>query len=132
MPSTSPCLASAWVSAPTIAAAGRAASAMALARPIERLGSMNNPKAASLIALAAHDIPQVFPREALAQAAASVGFRNLHLDPINREITLTVEGMKLDFGGIAKGYAVDRALAALRARYKVEINKAALEDTRER
>ncbi|MCC7166313.1 MAG: ribonuclease R [Rhodospirillales bacterium] len=40
-----------------------------LARPIERLGSTASPKAASLIALAAHDIPQVFPEEALAQAA---------------------------------------------------------------
>jgi ribonuclease R len=40
-----------------------------LARPVERLGSTANPKAASLIALATHDIPQVFPQEALAQAA---------------------------------------------------------------
>ncbi|MBI4970158.1 MAG: ribonuclease R [Rhodospirillales bacterium] len=40
-----------------------------LARPIERLGSTASPKAASLIALASHDIPQVFPEDALAQAA---------------------------------------------------------------
>jgi ribonuclease R len=38
------------------------------ARVIERLGSMNEPKAVSLIAIHAHGIPTEFPREALDEA----------------------------------------------------------------
>ncbi len=36
-----------------------------------------------------------------------------HLDPIRRHVTLPI-GIKLDFGGIAKGMAVDAALERLR------------------
>jgi ribonuclease R len=38
------------------------------ARIVERLGSMNEPKAVSLIAIHAHGIPTEFPREAIAEA----------------------------------------------------------------
>jgi thiamine biosynthesis lipoprotein len=38
------------------------------------------------------------------------------MDPSSRGIELTKRGMQLDFGGIAKGYANDEALALLRAR----------------
>jgi ribonuclease R len=38
------------------------------ARIVERLGSMNEPKAVSLIAIHAHGIPTEFPREAVAEA----------------------------------------------------------------
>jgi len=38
------------------------------ARIVERLGSMNEPKAVSLIAIHAHGIPTDFPREAIAEA----------------------------------------------------------------
>jgi ribonuclease R len=41
------------------------------ARVIERLGSMNEPKAVSLIAIHAHGIPTEFPKEALDEAARS-------------------------------------------------------------
>jgi ribonuclease R len=41
------------------------------ARVVERLGSMNEPKAVSLIAIHAHDIPTDFPSEVIAQAAAA-------------------------------------------------------------
>ena len=44
---------------------------------------------------------------------ARVGFRRVHLDARARSVTLD-PGTALDLGGIAKGYAVDRALAALR------------------
>jgi FAD:protein FMN transferase len=42
-----------------------------------------------------------------------VGTAHVHLDPATREVRLD-PGTRLDLGGIAKGYAVDLALAALR------------------
>jgi ribonuclease R len=44
------------------------ASGLPRARVIERLGSMNEPKAVSLIAIHAHGIPTEFPREALEES----------------------------------------------------------------
>lgn len=44
---------------------------------------------------------------------ASVGCHHVHLDPATGEVRLD-PGTRLDFGGIAKGYAVDLALAAVR------------------
>ena len=50
------------------------------------------------------------PREdLLAGARPRVGWRNLELDPTLRTVTFLVPGMRLDFGGIAKGYAADEA-----------------------
>jgi thiamine biosynthesis lipoprotein len=49
------------------------------------------------------------------QAAAKlVGWRNVRLDPAARTVELLLPGMRLDLGGIAKGYALDQALLALR------------------
>lgn len=50
----------------------------------------------------------------LAEAKAKVGYRKVTLDPAARTVTLAVPGMRLDFGGIGKGYAADQALAVLR------------------
>jgi len=52
--------------------------------------------------------------EKLAHARALVGYRNVHLDARARTVRLAREGMQLDLGGIAKGYAADAALAVLR------------------
>lgn len=52
--------------------------------------------------------------DAIAEAKASSGWRKLKLDPATRKVTLTVSGMYLDLGGIAKGYAADAMLASLR------------------
>ncbi len=52
--------------------------------------------------------------EQLEKALAKVGFDKIHLDPNNKTVRFGVEGMKLDLGGIAKGYAIDRAVAALK------------------
>lgn len=52
----------------------------------------------------------------LAAARAAVGWTHLQLDPQARTATLRVPDMKLDLGGIAKGYAIDEALRVLRAR----------------
>ena len=48
-----------------------------------------------------------------ARLLARVGTAHVHLDPATREVRLD-PGTRLDFGGIAKGYAVDLALDALR------------------
>ncbi len=50
----------------------------------------------------------------LAAARELVGWRMLVLDHQNRTVKLEKAGMRLDLGGIAKGYAVAEALAVLR------------------
>lgn len=52
--------------------------------------------------------------EELAAARHSVGHEKLLLDPEKRTVTMSVPGMRLDAGGIAKGYAADAALRQLR------------------
>jgi len=49
----------------------------------------------------------------LAKARLSVGYRNVRLDPPRRGVTLLAPDMRLNLGGIAKGYAVDQALQVL-------------------
>ncbi|MEW6306582.1 MAG: FAD:protein FMN transferase [Verrucomicrobiota bacterium] len=51
---------------------------------------------------------------AIAEAKAAVGWQKLELDARLRAVTLRVPNMKLDLGGIAKGFAADEALAVLR------------------
>ena len=43
-----------------------------------------------------------------------VDYRYVHLDDVNGTVRLARSGVQLDFGGIAKGYAVDQAVEALR------------------
>ncbi|GBC84209.1 FAD:protein FMN transferase [bacterium HR11] len=52
--------------------------------------------------------------EEIAQARTRVGYRKIELDPLRRTVRLATPGMVLDFGGIAKGYALDRAVERLR------------------
>jgi thiamine biosynthesis lipoprotein len=51
--------------------------------------------------------------EEIRDAKALVGYRKLVLEPFRRTAELTTPGMILDLGGIAKGYACDRAIGAL-------------------
>jgi thiamine biosynthesis lipoprotein len=51
----------------------------------------------------------------LAEARLAVGWQKLELDPARHTAKLLAPNMKLDLGGIAKGYALDEALAVLRA-----------------
>jgi len=53
--------------------------------------------------------------ERLAEARALVGHEKLSLDRSQRTATLLKNGMLLDLGGIAKGYAADEAQKVLRA-----------------
>ena len=50
------------------------------------------------------------------EAASSVGYEKLRLDRKARTVTLLAPNMRLDLGGIAKGYAADQALAILKGR----------------
>ncbi|MHC4456151.1 MAG: FAD:protein FMN transferase [Planctomycetota bacterium] len=51
--------------------------------------------------------------EELAEARSKVGYEKLMLDDIEMTIRFAVDGMKLDLGGIAKGYAIDKAARAM-------------------
>jgi FAD:protein FMN transferase len=55
------------------------------------------------------------PHAADVDAARAVsGSALVHIDAASRSVRLARAGMRLDFGGIAKGYAADRALETLR------------------
>lgn len=56
------------------------------------------------------------PADMLRAALAAVGHKNLVVDPARQTAQLKVPRMRLDLGGIAKGYAVDEALKALAQR----------------
>ncbi|HUS72848.1 MAG TPA: FAD:protein FMN transferase [Sedimentisphaerales bacterium] len=49
----------------------------------------------------------------LEQARSKVGYEKLYLDANELTVRFAVDGMKLDLGGIAKGYAIDRAIEAM-------------------
>ncbi len=67
---------------------------------------------------------------ALKQALPAVDYRSLVLDPETRSVRFARPGMRIDLGGIAKGHAVDRAIALLRARGVREALVSAGGDTR--
>jgi thiamine biosynthesis lipoprotein len=52
--------------------------------------------------------------EELAAARAAVGWQKLRLDASTRTVTLLVPNMRLDLGGMGKGYAADAALRILK------------------
>jgi len=51
--------------------------------------------------------PQLPGKKALREASQSVGYKHLKLDESRQKAMLEKPGMKLDLGGIAKGYAAD-------------------------
>ncbi|MGA2628805.1 MAG: FAD:protein FMN transferase [Terriglobia bacterium] len=51
----------------------------------------------------------------LSRVMKHVGYHHVQLDPEKRTIRFDVAGLELDLGGVAKGYAVDRAVDILRA-----------------
>jgi FAD:protein FMN transferase len=53
----------------------------------------------------------------LAQAREQVGYRHVILNESANTIRFDRQGVELDLGGIAKGYAVDRVVNLLRARH---------------
>ena len=61
----------------------------------------------------ARRVKRLPPQYALDKALKTIGFRALKLDAENRTVKLTQPGTRLDLGGIAKGYALDEAIAVL-------------------
>lgn len=54
------------------------------------------------------------PAADIAKAKALIGWKKLTLDKKNSSAKLALTGMKLDLGGIAKGYACDEAIMVLK------------------
>lgn len=52
----------------------------------------------------------------LAEARAAVGYQHMKLTDEGKAVELLKSGMRLDLGGIAKGYAADEALRVTRSR----------------
>jgi FAD:protein FMN transferase len=65
-----------------------------------------------------YDYPHhVHPTEEQIKAALpGVNWRNMLLDPVKHTVRYERPGMRIDLGGIGKGYAVDRCIAILQAR----------------
>jgi thiamine biosynthesis lipoprotein len=53
---------------------------------------------------------------AINAALPNIDYRQLRLDPVKRTIAFGKPGMRIDLGGIGKGYAVDRGIDILKAR----------------
>jgi FAD:protein FMN transferase len=65
-----------------------------------------------------YDFPHhVKPTEAqIKQALPGVNWRNMLLDPEQHTVRFEHQGMRIDLGGIGKGYAVDHGIGILQAR----------------
>jgi thiamine biosynthesis lipoprotein len=59
--------------------------------------------------------PHVPDSATVRRAFANVGTRHLRFDPASRALAFDREGVRIDLGGIAKGYGVDAARRALEA-----------------
>ena len=51
----------------------------------------------------------------LAEALPAISYRHVRLDAAHSSVEFTQAGVRIDLGGIAKGYAVDRCIAMLQA-----------------
>ncbi len=60
--------------------------------------------------------PSMPPQDAIKNALKLVGFKKIKIDGTGSEIYLQEKDMELDLGGIAKGYAADRAVEAIRTK----------------
>lgn len=54
--------------------------------------------------------------EDLRRALPAVNYRHLVLDPNKQTVSFARKGVRIDLGGIGKGYAVDRGIEVLRSR----------------
>jgi thiamine biosynthesis lipoprotein len=54
--------------------------------------------------------------DAIAKALPAVNFQHVVLDPKNQTVHFSQKGVRIDLGGIAKGYAVDCGIEILKAR----------------
>jgi FAD:protein FMN transferase len=59
---------------------------------------------------------RVHPDDAqIAKALPAVNYRHVILDPKNQTVQFSQKGVRIDLGGIAKGYSVDRGIEVLKA-----------------
>src|SRR5271163_161214 len=65
-----------------------------------------------------YDFPKhIRPDDAqIARALPAVNFRHVLLDPKNQTVQFSQKGVRIDLGGIAKGYSVDCGIEVLKAR----------------
>ena len=56
------------------------------------------------------DSPRIPSQDELNKRLSLIGFKQVVLDENNQAVYLPQKGMRLDLGGIAKGYAVDKAV----------------------
>jgi thiamine biosynthesis lipoprotein len=52
--------------------------------------------------------------EQLRESLESIDYRHVRLDPVDHRVSFATPGVRIDLGGIAKGYAVDRAIGLLK------------------
>ncbi len=62
----------------------------------------------------AEDVNSLPRKNEIENARSKIGFQKLILDIVNKTVKFSVEGMKIDLGGIAKGYAIDTAVEAMK------------------
>src|SRR5450755_355170 len=53
--------------------------------------------------------------EQIAKALPAVNFRHVILDPKNQTVQFSQKGVRIDLGGIAKGYSVDKGIEVLQS-----------------
>lgn len=84
----------------------------------ERTGGAFDPTIGPLVALwgICTDHPRVPSQDEIAAVLSLVDWRKLSLDETDSSVFLEKEGMALDLGGIAKGYAADEIVRILQAR----------------
>jgi FAD:protein FMN transferase len=59
---------------------------------------------------------QMPSKEAIKNSVSKVGYQNIILDEKSHSVFLKLEGMKIGFGAIGKGYAADKAKALLQSK----------------
>ncbi len=84
----------------------------------ERTGGAFDPTIGPMVALwrDSRRLGTLPAQGALADARARTGWRHLEIDDKTSRARLALPGMRLDLGGIAKGFALDEALAVLASR----------------
>jgi len=58
---------------------------------------------------------EIPPKEAITNSVAKIGYQNIVLDNKAQTVFLKLEGMKIGFGAIGKGYAADKVRSLLKA-----------------
>ncbi|MEG2381743.1 MAG: FAD:protein FMN transferase, partial [Oscillospiraceae bacterium] len=61
------------------------------------------------------DTPALPQQIDINQALTRIGYKKLYLDTTKKSITKLAEGVKIDLGGVSKGYAADRSIEILKS-----------------